>query len=1282
MPKQLSVDAQTILNLGQAPREFHVDIDGTINTDAIDWNYSYDDKYGSASLQVTIKNTDGKYSPGGTNPIAKGSEVEVFEGIDVYGTPELFSKFYGKIDSINPNVNQGGSRLVLNVFDALIKLQWVDVDEKYESPKTKVAFTTTDTRIEGVEYLTPHYLSDDEDNADFNMAAVFDLPHTNIALKPVPNIRVTFRGSAVAGEKITDITIDNEYGQIILNAPINVRDDYDVIVEPYFYYPSSTISYAEDIITELMTKADFYGNNPYSLANDLTTTKNVEDGSITDTMVPNLSPEAVDVKIHVKGAITAISTTINTKEDTTDFDSAGYLKINNEIIQYSSKTDNSFVVQTRSALNTIAAAHDDKAILYQAYPTGQVWYLTYNNAISDLVYGNFTIPGIVVGEFNRFDKRYGKIILTTPPTGGTGATVTCDVDYSFYTIQATGIQISLIEFAAKNIDNRFDATNELRTLLAPNYIFRTAGTRKVWGSYLVQKVNEDYTVPIQTSLDYISDAEIYTRVKMYGQNEKPTNYMQAVDEDGNKEVSFADIGTYSATAENQTLQWTGDDISYANYKLSLADSNGKYYSPTILLYPTHPTVYFDGADISDNDIKFESPQITIKDENGVIKLFGAGETGEVDLSNSDPSGISTFLTQSHYEVHVGATKVSKDYPIKIYTKDGALLFTIGTGDANMDYFNGIWYAPASTNYTKLIQASFSDLYKIISADDVTIDYANAIVRISKDSNHFPDTTEGGPYFERNIFEDNPTAATITIGAPAGVPGGRSEFPPGKMVDGSINSWFTHIGVYATEENKEEDKVYVKYINFDLGGTRFISKIELDVGSTMDPLTRRDTGAYWVQYKDANNVWQNMNKVEVVASRFTSHQEIFPHGETDLFTTTWKANEEVSPVHMKEVRIVSRLIASRHHFIFPFTTYFYTGRAYYKEVRIVENTRNGQVTMDLSYASNNIIKPSTSAPLMIDGLRNTQLQVKFKNKPLSGTQFLIIDLGSIRKIRAIDMLSGFYYPFTNDIKNKLDLENRYTLEYSTDGVNYNSIASDATNFKIDGGEKISFEEEVLGEFFEARYIKIIIEELGAIEHAGETFYAVCLAELAIYGDTVLEGDASLIPTTRNTVGITAGDTTINVSDTSAFSATGTIYIDGAEAFNYTSITATSFVSTTDTVDDNHALDVRISQALETDNTLYDDAGLLPIYSDKVYKDRDVHIELSTQPRIDRRSKLLLREFQKNLEKVRINSLLAPHIIMGMTLRVIDTINNVNQNYFLEKMAVKKSQPTFILARYPG
>jgi len=1269
MPKQLSSDAQAILTRGEAPREFRCDIASATNTDAIDWDYSFDDKYGTATLRVIIKNTDGKYSAGGTNPISKGELVEIFEGIDVYGTPELFNKFYGTIQEINPVINQGAATLVLNVSDAMIKLQWVDIDKKYESPKTEVTYATTNTALTGVEYITPHYMSDDTENADHKLAVIFNLPHTNIAQKPPLNIKVIFRGSAVAGEKIQDITIDYEYGQIILNAPINVREDFDLVVEPYWYYPTSTINYAEDVIQEIMTKEDHYGNIPYTVAGNLTTTKNTEDGVIIDTMVPNFNPETIDVKVHLKGSVTDAIDTITTKEDTADFDDTGYIKIDNEFIEYTGKTATTLTGCTRGELSSIAAAHNDKATVYQAYPVGQVWYLTYNNVSTDLVHGNFTIPGILAAQFNRFDKRYGKIILTTPPTGGTGATVTCDVDYTFCTIQATGIQIPVIEFSASKINNRFDAINEIRSLLAPNYIFRTAGSQKVWGSYLTQKVNADYTVPGQISLDYISDGEIYTRVKMYGQNENPTNYMQAVDEDGNRVVSFVDIGTYSATAENQPLQWTGDDITYANYKLYLADANGVYFSPAILSYPTIPNVRFNGVPISDNDVQFQS-QVISPTGNGALTLFAPGVTSVDDFSNSDPSEIPSYLSQSHYEVRFGY-KISREYPIIIYTTDGERLFTIAAGNANVDYSNGIWYAPSSTNYTKLNQTSYADFYKSISADDVLIDCANATVRIEKDSTHFPSDPDAA-FTTPNIAEDT----TITIGAP----GGRSSGITGHMIDGNTSTYFTHIGVYASERLRVKDVLYSKNINFDLGGTRYISKVELDVGAIMNDDIRLYGGDYAVMYQDVDDTWNYMGSWWTGTHWVASHIE-FPAGETDLYTTTWYPNESGAPKYIKKIRILSRIKAINRHPV-GLSVYWYTGNAYYKEVRIFENTRNGLVSMDLSYASNNIIKPSTSAPLMIDGLSNTQLQVKFKNKTLSGTQFLIIDLGSLRDIRAIDLLQGFYYPYTNDIKNKLDIENRYSLEYSIDGTSYSSISSDARDFIMKGGEKVSFEEDILGEFFQARYVKIILEELGAIEHAGETFYAVCLAELAIYGNTVLETDATLIPTTQVSVGVTAGDSTINVDDTSAFSDTGTIYIDGAEAFVYTSKTPTTFVSTTDTADNNHAIDVRVSQELETASSLFDDAGLLPIYGDKVYKDRDVHIELSTQPIIDRRGKLMLYEFQKNKSKVRITSMLAPHIIMGMTLRVIDTVNNINQNYFLEKMSAKKSQPTFMLARYPG
>ncbi|GAF91842.1 unnamed protein product, partial [marine sediment metagenome] len=159
---------------------------------------------------------------------------------------------------------------------------------------------------------------------------------------------------------------------------------------------------------------------------------------------------------------------------------------------------------------------------------------------SDLVSGDFTIPG---GTFRYFDKRFGRILLDAAIS--IGAAVYCSNDYSFNTLQATGIELNKMIFRKRETANRFEAIKKVRDYLAPNYIIRTLGDDKIWSSYLHQKTTEDYTLTLQTKLNYLEDDDLYTRVHMYAKNSNPTNLMlgDGIDYESDEEASYTGIAS-------------------------------------------------------------------------------------------------------------------------------------------------------------------------------------------------------------------------------------------------------------------------------------------------------------------------------------------------------------------------------------------------------------------------------------------------------------------------------------------------------------------------------------------------------------------------------------------------------------------------------------------------------------------------------------------------------------------------------------------------------------------
>ena len=166
------------------------------------------------------------------------------------------------------------------------------------------------------------------------------------------------------------------------------------------------------------------------------------------------------------------------------------------------------------------------------------------------------MPSDVTIEY--VDLRYGRIMLDVSADAYTdyGSVYVGDYtqagDYLFCTIQATGIEIPYIKFSWQKTKTRFDAITEIKELLAPNYVMRTKGDEKVWGEYLSQKYIEDYTLPAAQAknLSYAEDQDIYTRVRFFGKNNNPHNYMFDPD------TIFVDVGrTYRGIVYNHELTY-------------------------------------------------------------------------------------------------------------------------------------------------------------------------------------------------------------------------------------------------------------------------------------------------------------------------------------------------------------------------------------------------------------------------------------------------------------------------------------------------------------------------------------------------------------------------------------------------------------------------------------------------------------------------------------------------------------------------------------------------------
>jgi len=233
------------------------------------------------------------------------------------------------------------------------------------------------------------------------------------------------------------------------------------------------------------------------------------------------------------------------------------------------------------------------------------------------------------------------------------------------------------------------------------------------------------------------------------------------------------------------------------------------------------------------------------------------------------------------------------------------------------------------------------------------------------------------------------------------------------------------------------------------------------------------------------------------------------------------------------------------------------------------------------------------------------------------------------------------------------------------------------------EAVTFEEEDLGSSFEARYLRFSLGEVTKITY-GKGVYVVAITEVSIYSDIIVESECTLIPYATTTASTSQPDTTINVSSTASFDASGTAYIDLVDTFTYTGITSSTFTGVAfESGYGGDSSGTRVTQTLSSDTSFYDVDTLLPHLGDRVKKEQKIKdTVLYTKAQLDVIAKAYLEEYYKNHSKVSVKGAYSPYLEIGQTLLVVDAVNNINTRYFLEKVKGNGREVTLTLGRYPS
>jgi len=786
---------------------------------------------------------------------------------ELISTAEEWDLFAGQVRQFSPNKRAGVNVMEVTALDDIIRLQDMDIEKKYEATRVSVSSET----------LVPTYLASPNED----LAQVFNFANTDISYNPPPTLLINDVEKNRTDPNFQGFEIRYADGQVKLGTPLNARNNYNLQAD-YSYYPIGED--IEDIIEDVIIQTDGYGSTVFQ-ASDLQTTLGAMKGTgATDTMLPNYYTETIKIYTTLSGAVAAGGTSVSV--DSTDgFPTSGSGDINGDAFTWTGISGSSLTGIPATGANSLSAHPSGAYVGYETtYAGGRVWYTSYNNITTSLGSGDFTVPGGSTVDY--VDARYGRIILDAAVS--VTSTVTCTNNYTFKTIQATGIQVNYLNFNKENTRNRTDAINKCRDLCAPNYVIHTKGDGKIWVEYMNQKITADHTLRLMQNIVYTSDpTDIYTRVVIYGANSNPQNLMfdtvsfttvtktaninqgggitaaaATIPYDGAAGGSFNSRGTVTIDSEEishhtssstQLLNCTrgangttaathADDI-----QISTTDYRATAYSVSLTYVEDEGNwqVYKTGlnqAGFLINDGDFGPPVVYINDvaidnNSRQMVMTQVVVITDIDVQTTVDRGTSSTdvstTTYYDYTVYFSHSGIMPGQTITIYNSTGATLYTLGPNDANVDYTHGVWKVPGTEQNSTVTTASTATYFVFYDSKKLAIDYDKALFKISKDL----------------VSKDREDALAADFEYQEAVTPIRQA---GFLIDGRWNTQTQTVFFGEPVAN-------LTYAIIDLGSTKTIDIIDLLAGRYKPDETRAFdfTNYYTIQYSTDNVTYSNI-----------------------------------------------------------------------------------------------------------------------------------------------------------------------------------------------------------------------------------------------------------------------------------------------------------------------------------------------------------------------------------------------------------------------------------------
>lgn len=404
---------------------------------------------------------------------------------------------------------------------------------------------------------------------------------------------------------------------------------------------------------------------------------------------------------------TGIEVTTLVVDSTEGLPNTGSATISSDTFTWTSKDATHLYGVPTSGENALSSHKTGCYVKYEIEcDPGRVWYLQTNNITSTLTSEDFTIPSGYTIDY--IDHKFGRIILDSAIS--LSSILTCDVDYTYSTLQSTGIEINKIDFLERTTSNRYEAIKNLKEFLAPNYILRTQGSDKIYGSYMNQKLVQDYNLSLVGDLSFLEDSDIYTRVVMFGKNKSPRNIMF------NEGVNFLTTGeSYKSLASNDELVYRGTSDGWHNFETYI--SRAGYI--TAEDFP--PVVYINNIVVDNEAHQVAAQPVTLEKTTQTVT------TVKTDKGGSETSQ----QTYYYYKIEFAHQSLYSSEPIYVYNSSGELKFTLGPYEENVDYSRGIWNVPGNELNEDVEELSTASYYIFYADNQVKIDYDNVIIQISE-----------------------------------------------------------------------------------------------------------------------------------------------------------------------------------------------------------------------------------------------------------------------------------------------------------------------------------------------------------------------------------------------------------------------------------------------------------------------------------------------------------------------------------------------------------------------